>query len=220
MSRDSINSAQYFEKYIAEQNIRIKKFENILNELPKNDKKKIRQCERYLANYYKDLMAAEYSAGQDENQINNIFKKYVSAICQCDDIDYAELADILSLSIILKVNVDDVIKKECIKPLKDELISYLLSFIEEYSYESKELLYEQYYRIFMDYALEKVSTQDFLYYIENEWYDSSKQFSWYNNHESKENVYVGYWCWLAAALIKLQGGVVKDSKYIPVDLIS
>jgi hypothetical protein len=55
--------------------------------------------------------------------------------------------------------------------------------------------------------------------MENLWYSTCEEFSWFDTHKSKENVYMGYWSWLAAAIIKKKGIKVEKMKYVPLEFI-
>jgi hypothetical protein len=58
-------------------------------------------------------------------------------------------------------------------------------------------------------------------FIKKDWYPRHKDFSFYDNHKSKTNVYYGYWSFETAAICKiLEIDVSKiiDFKYFPKDL--
>lgn len=78
-----------------------------------------------------------------------------------------------------------------------------------------ELKYPTYYIIFLDYLYNRVALSELVDYVLNEWYQASAELSWYDSHLSKENVFVGYWCWVAAAVIRMKGETARASKYIP-----
>lgn len=84
--------------------------------------------------------------------------------------------------------------------------------------ESK-LLYADYYIVFYQYATGQTDFTEFSAYMNNRWYDSNEAMYWYDSHKKKEDVYTGYWCWLAAALMKIRKATCKDVSYVPVDLI-
>jgi len=61
-------------------------------------------------------------------------------------------------------------------------------------------------------------------FITKEWYKGHKDSGWYNNHKNDHHdVYCGYWCFEAAAVVKimrLNDSNFKDCQYYPKDLIN
>jgi hypothetical protein len=58
-------------------------------------------------------------------------------------------------------------------------------------------------------------------YIENDWYDSNKESAWYDSNKSKEDIYVGYWCFEGLALavaLGLETTRLGGLRYIPDEL--
>jgi hypothetical protein len=57
---------------------------------------------------------------------------------------------------------------------------------------------------------------------DNSVYDSNKESAWYDSHKSKQDTYVGYWCFEGLALavaLGLEANRLRGLKYIPEDLI-
>ena len=65
----------------------------------------------------------------------------------------------------------------------------------------------------------KISTEKFIEYMDKTWYDSCKDFSFYDAHNNKNKTYTGYWCWLAAAVLKIRSINNVSGKYIPTEVI-
>lgn len=220
MSREMFKSDSYFEDYITEQNKRIEKFKGALASFDGSDMQKIAQCERILANLYKDLLSAKYSLGASKDEIVEIFELYIDSVINCSVSDYADMVDILSLSVILDIN------EEKLEPIiqnaefDDGLVLSLKSYIVgKYEVSGKRLLYSDYYSPFYFYLKGEKKEAEILSYLENNWYDASDEFAWYDSHNSSENVYVGYWCWLGAAVLKMKSAIKIEGKYIPSELM-
>lgn len=90
MLRDTRKTAGYFEEYIACQMERIQKFEDVLRNLGANDTAKNMQCHMYLANFYQDLLLAEYSSGGSTGLLKRDCLKYLSHVCPQDSLPYLE----------------------------------------------------------------------------------------------------------------------------------
>ena len=55
----------------------------------------------------------------------------------------------------------------------------------------------------------------------DKWYGLHKNDPWYNNHK-KQSGYKGYWCWDAAAVVKIKGlddASFKDHPHYPYDMV-
>ena len=60
-------------------------------------------------------------------------------------------------------------------------------------------------------------------FLEKEWYKEHKNSGWYENHKNRHNTYSGYWCFEAAAVVKILGlddSSFATNKYYPKDLIN
>lgn len=219
MSREIFQSDNYFEEYIEEQNERIEKFKNVLNDISRRDIQKIAQCERILANLYKDLFSASYSLGVSKDKLMEIFKLYIDSVLNSSISDYTEMVDILSLSIILDIDkgkIEPVLKNG---DYDDGLVLSLKSYIiGDYHLSDKKLLYTDYYSVFYLYLKGRKTVEEILNYLENDWYNASDEFAWYDSHNSSENIYVGYWCWLGAAVLKMKSASQIKGKYIPLEI--
>lgn len=222
MSREFYKDDRYFEDYIICQNKRIEKFTDTLNKLGEGDSAKAAQCQRYLANFYRDLMSAKYSIGASRQEVQKFYMKYLEAVRNSAIADYAEMVNMLSLAILLDAsieNIEYVLKNTTYDA--DALVSVLKNILQknDLSTNSDDLLFPEIYEVFYQYIRGNVDKGKFLKYMEEEWYDSCKDFSWYDSHKSNENIYVGYWAWLAGAVLKINKVVVTDRRYIPCDLL-
>lgn len=60
-------------------------------------------------------------------------------------------------------------------------------------------------------------------FITKEWYKKHKDAGWRNSHKSIHDTYSGYWCFEAAAIVKimeLDDSSFRDSQYYPKDLVN
>lgn len=215
MSRDKIKNDKYFEEYIIEQNKRIAKFQLVAEQ--QDDIEKKSKLYRIIANLQKDLFSSKYSIGANIDELRSIFKNYLDSLMKTSISDYGELVDLISIGILLGVDINNIINK-CDSALKkDGLVETLLNGGK---ISITPLLFEDYYLPFYTYLKNEKDVSYLEEYVENSWYSNSTEFSWYDSDTSKENIYVGYWCWLAAAVVKLRGDKVNNKiNYLPVDLL-
>lgn len=215
MSRDRIKNDKYFEEYIIEQNKRIAKFQLVANQ--QDDIEKKTKLYRIVANLQKDLFSAKYSIGANIEELRRIFDDYLESLKKTSVSDYGELVDLISIGILLDTDINNTINKCDLSLKKDGLVEALLN---DGKIGSMPLLFEDYYSPFYMYLKKEKDISYLEEYMENSWYSNSAEFSWYDSDTSKENVYVGYWCWIAAAVIKLRGDKVNNkNNYLPVDLL-
>ena len=221
MNRDSLRSKDYFNKYIEGQRVRIEKFKDALTKLDGNNEAKVKQCKRILANLFRDIFVASYSNGLSKEELRSFFLEYCNFVKESSVDSYGEMVDILSIGILLDcqeaigwINRVEAYEDSLSKGLK----AYLFGHKSGNSFASN-LKYPDYYRAFADFLDGVTSTSGFLNYAADEWYDSSVDMAWYNSHLKKEDIYVGYWCWLAAAALKMKGCSLARARYVPSDLI-
>lgn len=225
MSREKYKNDQYFDEYIKYERSRVVRFSEVLNSLKNSEESKIKQCERYIASFERNIVTALYSHGESKAEIKEEFLKYLDAIEKSAVADYAEMADLLAISILLEISEDKLKSVLDNRAFDDSLIKTLKEYLVSGNViiSGNDLKYESYYKMFWEYlkADDEISTDKFINYINTEWYLSCKDLSWYDSHESKQNTYVGYWCWIAAALLKMKNENLRGYKteYIPVELL-
>ncbi|MCH5249594.1 MAG: DUF1910 domain-containing protein [Lachnospiraceae bacterium] len=219
MNRDNYKSIDYFEKYLKNQKSKIAKFNGVLSKIDENDADKIRQCKRILANFYMDLFTAEYSYGASKDELERTFSEYCNLVKESAVDSYSEMVDLLSISILLdwQENVKWIKNNET---FDDSLIKSLKAYLYgdgQINDASLDLKYPDYYKVFAEYLDGIKDAEELIQYVNKEWYSSSIDMSWYDSHLSKEDIYVGYWCWLAAAVLKIKECSISNEKYIPSD---
>ena len=66
------------------------------------------------------------------------------------------------------------------------------------------------------------ASNELKYFLENEWYNSFKGTPLYEQHKMSHSIYSGYWCFVAAAIVKIKGlddSTFRDNKYYLKDLV-
>lgn len=209
---DKYKTPDYFQKYIDEQIVRIGKFKNVLNGCGESEKTKI--C-RILCNRYKDLISAQFSNNVELSKIASSFKEYAECMYVAGFSSYSEYIDFLSLQVILDVKDLSI---DAPQNFVDDLTQILISYINGSEYELTGKLYEErYYSVFAKYYDGKLSFIDLMDYVNTKWYMSSLGFYWFDSHLKDHDVYTGYWCYVASAIIRIKGDYNKindDDRYI------
>jgi hypothetical protein len=155
------------------------------------------------------LINALYSAGRDKKEITRVVKEYIGIVNEAGIRSYSDYVDILSLSIVFEIPVGKVADYP---QYEDGITKYLKS--GDIS-KIDNLKYADFYGTFADYITGKISTEEFSSYMENKWYSTCEEFYWFDAHKSKEDVYTGYWSWLATAIIKKKAVANAKIRYVP-----
>lgn len=171
-------------------------------------------------------LVADYSLGEDLSAIEDLFDRACEHYllsgteASCGTIDsYHDNLALFSLAIIFEVPLEkferlaDVWKNLSTRLFKggDLLIEKLISFrLPDYAL-SKELLFPDMYGPLFDVILEesKANAVPMLtQFLTKHWYKSWKKSGSHNyaSHREKSNyLFVGYWCFAAAAVVKIKG---------------
>jgi hypothetical protein len=67
-----------------------------------------------------------------------------------------------------------------------------------------------------------IAEKELKFFLDNEWCQNFKDTSLYNQHLSQHNIYSGYWCFAAAAIVKikdLDDSSFRDNEYYPKDML-
>ena len=178
--------------------------------------KKKQRCLSVIANFKKDLICAHYSKGTAKADIEKLVKDYLNQIKQKKMESYADYIDAIAFGILCDVNLE-IFTEEMDNDLTDDLIGLLLG---QEIVEKPSLNFETVYLPFYNFLSGKIDISTFENYMRDNWYDSCAECAWYEADKSSENIYVGYWCWLAAAYLKLtKKNVEGNISYIPIDMI-
>lgn len=145
------------------------------------------------------------------------------------------ILDLLALSILVDKIDDDSFKKIIAFIDNDEINDFLFEFFIQKKFKDRKTKPKESYSnlnhinkrlgrlksIIREEDKAKAS-KELKYFLEKEWYLSFKGTPLYNQHLNPHNTYVGYWCFAAAAIVKimkLDDSSFRDNQYYPKDLI-
>lgn len=204
---DKYKTQDYFQKYISNQTIRIDKFKKMIVGCGESEKLKIYQI---LSNRYKDLISAQFSSNEEEAKIKKCFEEYAECVYAAGFSCYSEYIDFLSLQIILGINDISIDPPQ---DYNDDLSKILNAYINGSKVELTGYLYEpRYYSVFADYCKGNLTFIELMDYVARKWYVSSMDFYWFDSHLKNYDVYTGYWCYIASAVIRIKGDFNKISE--------
>lgn len=147
---------------------------------------------------------------------------------------YVNIAQILSLGILLNAPTE-YIKKLTEIIDKDKVKDFLYEFLLSYRLKDRKSIRKESYTVYFhinerlgllkEIIKEKNNAKaekDLKLFLEKKWYKSFRGTALYNVHENAHNIYVGYWCFIAAAIVKIKNlddSNFKDSQYYPKDIV-
>lgn len=220
MIRDCLKNVDYYNEYIVSEQKRIDKFSKAMNALNEGTPQ-YNQCKTYLSNIYRNVINASYSKGCNKDEIRIYVEKYFSYFDFDKHSGYADIIDALSFIIIFDIKGTDVTKISC----DDSLVYTLCNFISSNEIKKSSddnLKYYNLYHVFMDALFNRISCDDFILFLNNDWYGLNKDMYWFDSHKSDNNTYTGYWCWLGGAISKILNyptSKICNCKYIPKDVL-
>jgi len=149
--------------------------------------------------------------------------------------NYLGILEVISLGILLGIS-DTIFNKLIIYVERDRVKDFLLDFLFCYKDKGKTPIIEESYQVFfhinerygrlkniIQEPNSKIAEKELKYFLEKEWYASFKGTPIYGLHKNVHDLYVGYWCFVAAAIVKIKGlddSTFRDNKYYPKDLIA
>ena len=224
MIRDTLKNKNYFEKYIAYEKSRINKFTEIGKNISPEDTNRYSQCMRYIASFKRNLISAMYSAGYSKFDLDKEVRSYLYLINEIGSSSYSENIDVLSLVVLFNISREEINGIIEFSAYEDALTSTLKANIfvsGNNNISSEMLLYKEKYYPFVQYLNGELDVQAFREYLESSWYESNRDSYWFDSHKSQSDTYAGYWCWLAAATLKIKKTPLEYSsiKYVPYELI-
>lgn len=168
------------------------------------------------------------------NMVFNVSKKEIVKLNQYTFSGFLDFSRMLSLAVLLDISKEYILK--LIKFIDgDEVKDFFLEFLIGHLMPEREAITEESYAEFFHvnerYGIlkeiiilnDKLEAQERLkYFLEKKWYSSFKGTPLYNQHNSPHNLYVGYWCFQAAAITKildLDDSSYRDNQYYPKDLV-
>jgi hypothetical protein len=232
-NRDNLKDAAYFERYLKHQDERISKFVSLAGKAENAKGLSSSETQRaygFVVKLMIEKLYASYSCGKTAEKIRQIYGTLVDVSKKINSLSYSQLIDIASLAVLLRSERD--IKTKVISMMdKDRRTDILLDGFSNFLagkgfiYNAKDFKFREVYK-----ELSAVITQSdknkqielLAEYIKNTWYASNKDSAWYDSHKSREDIYVGYWCFEGLALavaLGLETRKLSGIEYIPDDLI-
>ncbi len=148
---------------------------------------------------------------------------------------YLSTTEFLSLGILinednekLKKLMDIIIKDN----VKDSLLNFLMQYLDNNIPDVTKESYKKFFHInerlgrlktIIKETDKNTAEKELKYFLENEWYASFKGTPLYDLHNNRHNIYAGYWCFVAAAIVKIKGlddSSFRDNKYYPKDMLN
>jgi hypothetical protein len=234
MNRDNLKDAAYFEAYLRYQNARIEKFLSLANQTEKSKGLSDEGTQRaygYVVGFVLDKLYASYSSGKTIDEIRQIFAELVDVSVKVNSLSYSHLIDLASFAVLLRPERTVMTKVAGLinnAHHVDILLEGFCNFLEGkgFVYTAKGFEFEEVYKPFPAIITQSDKNKQIELlagYIKNDWYTLNEESAWYDSHKSKEDIYVGYWCFEGLALavaLGLETNKLKGLKYIPYDLIN
>lgn len=223
MHRDTRKTAEYFGAYIVYQIGRIEKFEGVLRNLNKENMAQRLQCHMFLANFYQDLLLAEYSSGSSIDLLKRVYTKYLSHIGPQNALTYDTAVNALSWAVLL--DVKDRVALDSIHYPQDGMLDAFYHYLVGDSSPNDAgalSIASSASEPFVQSLTGKMSPEDLNRYIKNDWYRNNRDTSWYESDKRDTNTYCGYWCLAGAAVVKIMQWdpfVFANTAYFPTDLL-
>lgn len=242
--RDKLKNKEYFEKkYNFHLNSYKKEFEEIKKEFEElKDKYPYDTIEDALGGYYYGIFLsgfktfyAGYSIGMEVEGLKSIGEGLLYGLYKrCKWQDYLSFEDtrvVLIFIIILNIKTEYVgkfIKLIRKNELEDRYIDHLINYIyEKEEIKSKEILFKKREKTVMEVVdLAKQGKKDeatkiLKKYLEKQWLNMQDDQCILDKRAHLKDIYVGYWCIEAAALVKmydLDDEILKECDYYPYEL--
>ncbi|MEL7148510.1 MAG: PoNe immunity protein domain-containing protein, partial [Bacteroidota bacterium] len=250
--RDQVKDKKFFKNYLVEANRLIEKRLRKLREgLIKTERIQIVKTDM-ISQYLEATIATYSSGGSKVEMLSyysNVFDlidqhwneaqkmEYKRKILdQYGLSNYHQILTVLSLGVLLDVSnkefekVARVIERDQVKDLIYSLIiSHKLSDRQMSTEESYQDTFgvPEFYSTLREAVLEKdqVRSAELVQrFVEQEWYENFKKEGpgMVEIHNHPDNIYYGYWCFEAAAVVKIKGlddNSFRDHPYYPADLV-
>lgn len=221
--RDKLKTEEYFQLRIEREKNNIQEFSDLLKTLDTANEIGIRRNKLFLSNFYRNLLKALYSSGEDIEKIIDPYLgylEYFKDICSFD-VSMYDVIDIFSIGVLLEKHKEKflqmLIEIENKMDKQDGLINCFLSYLQK-----KEISYQKSCMEYFNTLAKEENKEEVLYLEIGMWYQHHKDAYWYNSHKSKNNTYYGYWCFEIGALVKIFGlddSRIKENEYYPYDLV-
>lgn len=217
MFRDNYKDENYFKNFIEKKEKLIKNSKAVRDSDPK-DSQKYRRCNISLSLDYLDYLKAKCSVGASYKELKKIAEEYIKLIEEgsAGSLYYDKVVEALSMIIVYDINTPKLDLLLGYTEKEDRILDGIKNYIKNGIFESKLTNTWPGYQEFDKYVSGITNLEDFEKFMEKRWYSTCRGCAWYNTHKNQNDVYAGYWCWLAAAVIKIRGEKLDhDIKYVP-----
>ena len=122
---------------------------------------------------------------------------------------YCYMVWLLSLSILLGISKERIVQITSLietANIKDELILFLLSSLNEKNYENQKAVTYALFKKLMNKGVQQIDVNKVKKYL-GSWHKNTKLFTWHNyiNSAKEKEYYFGYWSFESAAIVALYG---------------
>lgn len=222
--RDHLKDMEYFNEFINEDSLRIKKFSD---KLKKGEVRsdRIIPVRSKIHDLKLGILTAKYSRGDELSLLEN---EYLDLLDSWDEVwepeYYNENLRMISMGVLFEIDkVYAIHIKEMLNKsdISDWLFSFLLnSWIGEQTDQCQQLLFPDVFSTLRKVVYEENKIELLKEYLLNDWYNEAC--GCYEAHKSRQNIYYGYWSFEAGAIAKLlnvDDSNLKDVLYYPYDLV-
>ncbi|WP_158701659.1 PoNe immunity protein domain-containing protein [Lentibacillus sp. Marseille-P4043] len=235
MVRDKMKNEKYYIDYIEEENERIAKFESMVELLTKNrgpNDKGVKKGNYHIYGLKFSKLTAMYSLGVSLEEIKEFYPEVVNIMEKAwnSDSGYVEMLWMLSIGNMLKIDdkqFDRLVKLIEIQKVEDFLYDYLIQAKQTKNWQqiTGNLLYETPYltlKQIIESNDKNYQSTTLKKYLEIDWYEGHDDMGWYASHNSKHDIYSGYWSFESGAIaqiLKLNDNDLKNTTYYPYDMV-
>lgn len=188
-----VKNDEYFIKYISYECERIDKFKAIESKCKNDDQKQ--KCYTTISYLYKNIIYCMCSLNKQKNEFKKELdgyylytEKILDKLLESEKIDYLAIKYIFDNS--SEANYENLIKQ--------------LNLMKDFK------IYNELFK----YASSNNCENEIKVFMNEKWYDLCSDFSWYESHKNNNDTYVGYFSFVASAIIKHNKIDSKNIKYI------
>lgn len=221
--RDHLKSERYFKKFIKEDSKRVQWFEEKLagGEV---QSERIFPVRAQVHDLKLGILTARYSRGEPLSHLRKDFLELLKEWEEVLEPDYYNKnLKMIALAVLFQADHDALTKIQTMLSgagVKDWLYDFLLcSSLGEEMKEETALLFPDSFRLLKEMAYSADRTELLEKYLAG-WY--SEDCGCYKAHESRENIYYGYWSFEAGAMARLllpDDAALRETAYYPYDLV-
>jgi len=179
-------------------------------------------------------LMTEYWSERHQNTLYYLEKNKVIYLKQYTLSYHVYMLNMLSIGYLLNVDdkqfqlINDFIEK-------DEIKDFIYDFLLRSKLQDKAPITDSNFKVFSGFKDPFITIKQIINttnkddavvklksFLENEWFKIIDKHNLYSSHTHKFDVYCGYWCFPAAAIVKIKGlddSSFRDNPYYPKDLI-